>query len=24
LWRDVVVLARTIAEVVRGARTPPR
>jgi exopolysaccharide biosynthesis polyprenyl glycosylphosphotransferase len=24
LWRDVVVLARTIAEVLRGARTPPR
>ena len=24
LWRDIVVLARTIAEVLRGARTPPR
>jgi exopolysaccharide biosynthesis polyprenyl glycosylphosphotransferase len=24
LWRDFVVLARTVAEVVRGARTPPR
>jgi exopolysaccharide biosynthesis polyprenyl glycosylphosphotransferase len=24
LWRDFVVLARTVVEVVRGARTPPR